>query len=212
MVRKRRNKISYSTVRRLTLYLRELEGLLEEGQKTVSSRELAAAAGVKATQLRKDLSFFGSFGVRGRGYDAEDLADNIRRILGVNKEWPTVLVGAGSLGHALAGYKGFALHNIRFVGVLDSDPAKIGTTLAGLTIEPLERIWDYPKEKGGKIVVLAVPASAAQDVADMAIRAGYDGIINFAPVRLRVPPVVALYSVDLSMAFEHVTFELSTEN
>lgn len=206
------SKISNSTIRRLSIYLRQLEDLVEEGMETVSSAHLSDLATVKATQLRKDLSFFGSFGVRGLGYSVPRLAARIKTILGLDREWRAVLFGAGALGHALAGYDGFARHNIRIVAIIDTDPRKIGTQLGGLAVQPLENLKALREEQRAKIAVIAIPGPAAKNLCDQIIAAEFTGIVNFAPVRLHVPSGITLYSVDLSIAFEHVTYKLKEQD
>lgn len=193
-------------VGRLSVYLRQLESLLDEGTARVSSSRLAELSAVKATQLRKDLSHFGSFGVRGLGYEISELAAEIKAILGLDRKWNAVLFGAGSLGHALAGYRGFARHNIEIRAILDSDSRKIGKRVANIVVEDVARIDDVRKSTGAQIAVVAVPALAAPELAERIVKAGFRGIVNFAPVRLRLPPDVVLYSVDLATAFENVTF------
>lgn len=201
-------RISTSTVRRLSIYLRQLENLLDEKVATVSSAKLAELAQVKDTQLRKDLSFFGSFGVRGLGYSVANLANSIKSILGLDMEWRAVLFGAGSLGRALAGYRGFEKHNIRIAAIVDTDPAKIGQPIGELLVEPIDRLRKIRERTGARIAVIAVPAQAALAVTDRILEAGFDGIVNFAPVRLHLPDGVALYSVDLAIAFENITYKL----
>lgn len=201
-------KISNSTVRRLSIYLRQLEDLMDEGVETVSSARLSELATVKATQLRKDLSFFGSFGVRGLGYSVPKLAARIKTILGLDREWRAVLFGAGSLGRALAGYKGFERHNIRIVGIMDNDPHKVGTTISGIMVHGMDQIGQLKEETGAQIAILAVPGPAARPLSEKIVAAGFFGIVNFAPVRLNLPKGMPLYSVDLSIAFEHVTYKL----
>ncbi len=201
-------KISTSTIRRLSIYLRQLENLQEEGLATVSSAHLAELAQVKDTQLRKDLSFFGSFGVRGRGYAVENLVNSIRSILGLDQEWKAVLFGAGSLGRALAGYRGFEKHNIRIAAIVDVDPSKVGQMIGDISVEALEKLKKIRERTDARIAVIAVPAPAALEVTKEVLAAGFDGIVNFAPVRLHLPENIALYSVDLSIAFENITYKL----
>lgn len=202
-------RISQPTVRRLSVYLRQLEQLSEEGYETVSSSLLAEMSAVKATQLRKDLSYFGSFGVRGIGYSVRELSNRIAKILGLDESWNAVLIGAGSLGTALSAYREFHRHNIRFVGVLDNDPAKVGKRISGIEVKPLGQLETIRKSENARIAVIAVPAAAAQAVADFIVDAGYRGIVNFAPIRLKIPEEIAYYAVDLAMAFESVTFQLT---
>lgn len=202
------SRISNSTVRRLSIYLRQLESVREEGRENVLSAELAERSAVKATQMRKDLSFFGSFGRRGIGYSVPALIEQIRLILGLDRVWSAVLFGAGSLGHALAGYHGFEPHNIRITAIADVDPGRIGKTISGITVENAADAAAIRARTNAQIAVLAVPATAAQDLADKVVAAGFSGIVNFAPVRLILPASIALYSVDLAVAFEQVTYKL----
>jgi redox-sensing transcriptional repressor len=205
------NRVANSTIRRLSIYLRLLETLQDEGVETVSSERLSELAVIKATQLRKDLSFFGSFGVRGRGYNVEALATTVRSLLGLDQERRAVLIGAGSLGRALAGYKGFERHNIRIAALLDTDPALVGRRVAGIVVEPVEDLAAVRTRTGAEIAVIAAPAGVAQEIGHAAVAAGFRGLVNFAPVRLVVPDSIAIYSVDLSIAFEHVIFRLHGE-
>ncbi len=203
------NRIANSTIRRLSIYLRQLEALAEEKTETVSSAKLAELAAIKDTQVRKDLSFFGSFGVRGRGYSVSGLVEKLKLILGLDRHWPAVIFGAGSLGRALAGYRGFERHNIRIAGIVDTDPRKVGARIGDLVIESLDDVETIRERTGASIAVITVPASEAHAICERAIKAGFSGIVNFAPVRLNIPPEIALYSVDLSIAFEHITYKLN---
>ncbi|MBL8995971.1 MAG: redox-sensing transcriptional repressor Rex [Gemmatimonadales bacterium] len=201
--------IAESTVRRLSLYLRFLEEGEARAQDTISSGELARLGGTTSAQVRKDLSFFGSFGKRGLGYHVKDLIEAIREILGLDKTWPVVIVGAGKIGAALAQYRGFSSRGFRVVGVYDRDPARIGQRLDGLTIRAeseLER--DIAKLKA-QIAVLCVPSEAAQVLLDRVTKAGIRAVLNFAPSPLRVPKGVALRSVNMATELEILTFALT---
>lgn len=187
-----------ATVARLPVYLRVLTGLGERGVATVSSEELALAAGVGSATLRKDLSHLGSYGVRGVGYEVARLVQHVGRCLGLAEEWRVVIVGIGSLGRALANYSGFAPLGTRVVALLDSDPAVVGERVAGLEVLPSARTAEVVGELGVRIAVLAVPASAAQAACDAVVAAGITSVLSFAPVELQVPGGVELRSVDLS--------------
>lgn len=197
--------IPEATVARLPVYLRVLVEMAERGVATVSSVELAAASGVNAAKVRKDLSYLGSYGTRGVGYDVAQLIHQVRRELGLTQDWPTIIVGVGNLGQALARYRGFAERGFRTVALIDVDPAKIGTEIDGLRIRPLEDLPAIVREHRSAIGIIATPASAAQEVADAMVRAGIRSILNFAPTTLRVPPEVSLRKVDLAIELQILT-------
>lgn len=197
-------------VRRLSVYLRELEALEERGLRTVSSRQLGQAVGVSDAQVRKDLACFGQFGQSGVGYRVAELIHQLRRIFGTDRTWNVVLVGAGRLGMALAEYRGFAKKGFRLVAVFDNDPAKIGRPVPGLEdaagIRPMDDLPAIVAQQDVRLGVVCVPAPAAQPVADALIAAGLRGLLNFAPVALSVPPGVAVVSVDLATQLEQLCF------
>ncbi|KPJ81629.1 MAG: hypothetical protein AMS19_07940 [Gemmatimonas sp. SG8_23] len=201
-------KISDSTVRRLSHYLRSLEGFEEPGG-TVSSEELAARGQTTAAQVRKDLSHFGSFGKRGLGYQVDELRTRLRRILGIDRTWRVALVGAGRIGLALFEYPAFRARGFECVAIFDSDPDKVGTERSGLVVRDPAEFEAAVQELGIEIVILAVPAKAAQEVASRAVDAGVRGILNFAPIRLNVPPRVPVEDVNLVMELEALSFALS---
>ncbi len=194
-------------VPRLSLYLRCLEDLAP-GVDRVSSEDLAELAGVNAAKLRKDLSYLGSYGVRGIGYQTEHLRYQIRRELGLTREWPLVIVGMGNLGRALARYDGFREQGFRVVGVFDEDPGKVGTRVNDLKVEPLEALDARVRECGARIAVIATPPAAAQAVAEMLAAAGVASILNFAPTVLRVPENVHVRRVDFSSELQVLAFYL----
>ncbi|MCX9192733.1 redox-sensing transcriptional repressor Rex [Carbonactinospora thermoautotrophica] len=198
--------IPEATVARLPLYLRALTALSERGVPTVSSEELAAAAGVNSAKLRKDLSYLGSYGTRGVGYDVEYLVYQISRELGLTQDWPVVIIGVGNLGHALANYGGFASRGFRVVALLDADPHRIGERVAGLHIRHVNELEDVVAEHNVSIGVIATPASAAQDVCDRLVGAGVTSILNFAPCVLSVPEGVNVRKVDLSIELQILAF------
>lgn len=197
------------TVRRLSLYLRQLEAFQRQERVTVSSRQLADALNLTDAQVRKDLTYFGNFGQPGVGYNITDLVGRIRRILGTDRQWSVLLVGAGNLGRALLSYGGFAAKGLAIVAVFDSDPAKVGQTIAGRTVQAMESLADNVTQHDARLAILAVPADFAQPVADQLIAAGIRGILNFSPTSLHVPATVAVQTVDLALHLEQLTFLVS---
>jgi redox-sensing transcriptional repressor len=169
---------------------------------TISSDSLAAATGVNSAKLRKDLSYLGSYGIRGVGYDVAYLVHQISKELGLTQDWSVAIVGIGSLGHALANYGGFSSRGFRIVALVDADPARVGETLAGITVAPLDDLETVVRERGVSIGVIATPALAAQDVCDRLVAAGVLSILNFAPVLLVVPRGVDVRKVDLSLELQ----------
>jgi redox-sensing transcriptional repressor len=198
--------IPEATIARLPVYLRVLYMCAEQGIATMSSEELAAAAGVNSAKLRKDLSHLGSYGTRGVGYDVDYLVYQISRELGLTQDWPVVIVGAGNLGRALANYGGFASRGFRIAAVLDSDPAIIGTEVAGHVIGSASELEQAVRRLRVSIGVIATPASAAQAVCDRLVAAGVTSILNFAPIVLNVPPGVDVRKVDLSIELQILAF------
>ena len=202
-------RIPASTIRRLSHYLRSLEDLGREGGETVSSEELADRGQTTAAQVRKDLSHFGSFGKRGLGYRVDELRERLRQILGVDRVWKVALIGAGRIGSALYEYPAFESRGYEVVAIVDADPAKIGASWGALTIRPPEELEALISELGVELVILAVPAPAAQDIAARAVRAGVKGILNFAPIRLKVPSSVPVEDVNLVMQLEALSFAIT---
>jgi redox-sensing transcriptional repressor len=202
----RDSRVPDATVARLATYLRVLSTLADRGVVTVSSEELAAAAGVNSAKLRKDLSYLGSYGIRGVGYDVTTLTEQISRTLGLTVHRSVALIGVGNLGQALAGYAGFASRGFRIAALLDADPARIGARIRGLVVRDIAELNEIIEEKGITIGVLAVPASAAQDVCDRLVAAGVTSILNFAPVVLSVPSHVHLRKVDLAAELQILSF------
>lgn len=201
-------KVPQSAIRRLSLYLRVLEELEVEGQLTASSRILASRTGTTAAQVRKDLSFFGSFGKRGLGYAVGPLTRQLRDILGLSRSWRMALIGAGRMGAALFEYPHFRERGFEFVAVFDSDPAKIGRRWNGLTVQRPDHLAEDLRGAGVEIAVLTVPARAAQEVTDAVVAAGVRGILNFAPVQVRVPPGVTVNDVNMTVELEALSFSL----
>ncbi|MGQ0714341.1 MAG: redox-sensing transcriptional repressor Rex [Gemmatimonadaceae bacterium] len=202
-------RIAESTVRRLSLYLRFLEDFEARGLATISSDELAARGGTTSAQVRKDLSFFGSFGKRGLGYAVPELAARLRDILGLGREWRVIIIGAGKIGSALAQYRGFRQRGFHVVGVYDSDPAKIGKRTDGLTIRDLATLEKDVARDAVDIAVLTVPAEAAQQVVTRIVKAGIAAVMNFAPVQLQVPDSVVIKTVNMAMELEGLSFALA---
>jgi len=198
--------IPEATVARLPVYLRALAGLAEDGAETVSSDALALAAGVNSAKVRKDLSYLGSYGTRGVGYDVNYLVHHISRELGLTQDWAVVIVGIGNLGHALANYGGFAERGFRIAALVDSDRRRAGEELAGVTVRHLDDLDDIVRTANVSIGVIATPAHAAQEVADRLVAAGVTSILNFAPVVLNVPAGVDLRKVDLSIELQILSF------
>jgi len=201
-------KVPEATVTRLSVYSRFLNHLDQDGVVTVSSGEIAEGVGVSPAQVRKDLAYFGEFGTRGVGYNVKDLMRYTMRILGLDKKWPMVMVGAGKLGYALSTYKGFNDRGFTIVGVFDNDLTKIGKKIEHLDVHPIEKLPEIVKKHGVCIGIIAVPASSAQDVADLMVQNGLQAILNFAPVSLNVPEHIILRNVDLSVRLEILTFNL----
>ncbi len=202
-------KIPEMTIRRLSVYTRCLVQLEEDGIKTVSSRELADRFSLNAAQVRKDLAYFGGFGVRGTGYYVSGLKAELQRILGLDREWPIALVGLGNLGSALFHYKGFARQGFRVVAAFDQDPAKVHRTIDGVRVLPVAELATEVKARGIQTAILAVPAEAAQSATDLLVAAGIKAILNFAPTRVKVPREVRLKNIDLSIELETLSFHLA---
>ncbi|MBI4578352.1 MAG: redox-sensing transcriptional repressor Rex [Planctomycetes bacterium] len=202
-------------VRRLSLYLRELESLLGGGQETISSKDLGNALGYTDAQVRKDLAYFGQFGHPGIGYRVKELITRIRGILGTDRVWKALVVGAGNLGQALVSYRGFLKKGFEIVAVFDNDPKVVGRRIGGATgveVLPPDRLADTVRERGVELGILAVPADVAQRVADQLVEAGIKGILNFAPTSITVPDTIPLGSVDLSVHLEQLAFRISTSS
>lgn len=195
-----------ATVARLPLYLRALVALADRGVAMVSSEELAAATGVTSTKLRKDLSYLGSYGRRGVGYDVAELRAHIADEMGLTGDLPVVIVGVGNLGHALADYAGTPGRGFVVVGMFDTDPALLGSAVGGVTIRGLDDLGAVVRGCPGCIGVLAVPAAAAQEVTDLMVDAGLRSILTFAPVMLAVPDGVYLRKVDLAVELQILAY------
>ena len=202
----RERAIPEATVARLPLYLRSLVEMTERGMHTVSSEGLADAAGVNSAKVRKDLSYLGSYGTRGVGYDVEYLIYQISRELGLTQDWNCVIVGVGNLGHALANYRGFTARGFRIVALVDADERKVGERVGDMEIEDFEDLERIAKERNVSIGIIATPAVAAQDAADRLVAASVKSILNFAPAVISVPDDVSLRKVDLSIELQILSF------
>ena len=202
-------KISESTVRRLSLYLRFLEQFAAQGQTTISSAELARRGGTTSAQVRKDLSFFGSFGKRGLGYSVPELAAKIRDILGLRRTYRVVLVGAGRIGGVLIQYPGFRQRGFHVSAIYDRDPKKIGSRWNGLVVRDVRHLEADLAREPIDIAIVVTPADAAQDVVDRLVRAGVKAILNFAPAQLTVPADVVVKSVNMALELETLSFALA---
>ena len=212
MARKLARKISNSTIHRLSIYYRALMGLEREGYDTVSSKELAKRERLTPAQVRKDLSFFGSFGTRGLGYPVKDLKQQIAEILGLNRLWNVAMVGVGNVGSALVSYKEFARQGFIIKLLFDNDQRKIGSNHKGIVISNIANLKQLLKDNEISIVILTVPASAAQKVCDEIVEAGVKAILNFAPVSLKVPDEVILLNENMAIELEHLSFSLTNRN
>ncbi|MFP5283473.1 MAG: redox-sensing transcriptional repressor Rex [Actinomycetes bacterium] len=199
-------RIPDATIARLPVYLRALTGFAERGIDTISSDALAAAAGVNPAQLRKDLSYLGSYGTRGVGYDVGFLRAQIGREVGSSSQWPVIIVGLGNLGTALANYSGFYSRGFRVVGLIDPSPALIGKRIHGLAIADLADLEEVVRRTGAVIAVLATPAEAAQEVADRLVYLGVTSILNFAATVLVVPEGVTVRKVDLGQELQILAY------
>ena len=205
----RARTIPEATVARLAVYLRILSGLGDhhgEAESTISSDELARSAGVNSAKLRKDLSFLGTYGIRGVGYDVITLTEEIARVLGLTVHRSVALIGVGNLGQALAGYSGFASRGFRIAALLDADPARIGSKIRGLVVQDVAHLEGVVRRENITIAVLAIPAAVAQEVCDRLVDAGVTSILNFAPVVLNVPDHVDVRQVDLAAELQILSF------
>ena len=198
-----------ATVARLATYFRVLGAMGEQEDTTVSSDELAAQAGVNSAMLRKDLSYLGSYGIRGVGYDVATLTGQIARTLGLTEHRNVALIGVGNLGLALAGYDGFASRGFQIMALLDADPSRIGTTIKGLVVSDIAQLATVVREQQIAIGIIATPAPAAQDVSDALVAAGVTSILNFAPTVLNVPSHVDVRKVDLAAELQILSFHES---
>jgi redox-sensing transcriptional repressor len=197
---------------RLPLYARALANLESQDREVVSSQELGLQLSVTPAQIRKDLSYFGRFGKQGRGYNVHKLLDELRRILGLNRQWRMALVGAGRLGRAILGYEGFGPQGFRIVEAFDSDPNMIGTVVEGLTVRDTADLEDVLGEHGVDIGIVAVPAETAQDAIDRLVRCGVGAILNYAPIAAHVPRDVQIKRVDPVLSLQGMTYYLKARS
>lgn len=202
-----RNSIPLPAVKRLSLYLREMEELTIKGQKTISSKQLGRLLGLTDAQVRKDLGYFGQFGQPGIGYEVEPLATELRRVLGTDRISNVCLVGAGNLGRALLSHDGFKRKGFQIVVAFDEDTKLIGQRIQGVRIEPMHSLRQVVAEQSIRFGIIAVPASAAQTVCDLLVGGGVSAILNFAPKRLQIPENVSIVSVDLAVELEQLAFQ-----
>jgi redox-sensing transcriptional repressor len=205
-------KIADSTVRRLSLYLRFLEEFEGQGIETISSGALAGRGGTTSAQVRKDLSFFGSFGKRGLGYSVPELVQALRQILGLTRHYRVALIGAGKIGSALVQNRGFRRRGFDFVAIVDRDPAKIGQSLGGVPVEDVAQLEASLGRHQADIAVLVTPPEVAQAVADRLVALGIKSILNFAPLQLVVPADVTVKTVNLALELEALAYHLANPN
>jgi len=201
-----RRRIPEATVARLPVYLRILSEQFDDGVTNMSSEQLAARAGLNAAKVRKDLSYLGSYGTRGVGYEVEYLVYQIRRELGLTHDWPVVIVGAGNLGQALAGYGGFGDRGFPVGGIVDVDESKVGSVVGGVRVRHLDEVAQVVQSRGISIGVIATPGSAAQDVADALVAAGVTSLLNFAPTVINVPHGISVRKVDLAVELQILSY------
>jgi redox-sensing transcriptional repressor len=198
--------IPEATLGRLPVYLRVLVETAELGTATISSENLAEAAGVNSAKVRKDLSFLGSYGTRGVGYDVAYLIHQVRRELGLTQDWPVLIAGVGNLGHALANYRGFSARGFRVAALVDVEPGLVGERVGDLVVRHLDQVADIVGEGEVAIGVICTPAGAAQEVADRMVAAGIRSILNFAPAVISVPSSVTVRKVDLSIELQILAY------
>lgn len=205
-------RIADSTVRRLSAYLRFLEDFEGRGLDTISSDELAGRGGTTSAQVRKDLSFFGSFGKRGLGYSVPELAGRLREILGLEREWRVIIIGAGKIGAALAQYRGFRQRGFHILAAYDANREKIGRELEGIPVRDITRLEEDVRSQRPDIAVLTVPAEEAQGVLDRIVRTGIKAVLNFAPTQLQAPNDVTVKTVNMAMELEGLSYALTNRD
>ncbi len=201
-----RRRIPEATVARLPVYLRILSERFDVGITSMSSEELAEFAGLNAAKVRKDLSYLGSYGTRGVGYDVEFLVYQIRRELGLTHDWPVVIVGAGNLGQALAGYNGFGDRGFPVGGIVDVDAAKVGSLVGGVRVRHIDELAQVVQSRAISIGVIATPGPAAQEAAEALVAAGVTSLLNFAPTVINVPPGISVRKVDLAVELQILSY------
>ena len=205
-------RIADSTVRRLSAYLRFLEDFEGRGLSTISSDELARRGGTTSAQVRKDLSFFGSFGKRGLGYSVPELAGRLREILGLERQWKVIILGAGKIGAALVAYRGFRQRGFNILAAYDANPDKIGKSLEGIPVRHIDLLEKDVSRDQPDIAVITVPAENAQAVVERVVRAGIKAVLNFAPIQLQVPGDVTVKNVNMAMELEGLSFALTNRD
>ncbi|MDA2945282.1 MAG: redox-sensing transcriptional repressor Rex [Actinomycetota bacterium] len=201
-----RRRIPDATVARLPIYLQLLGDQLEAGVSNLSSEDLATLAGVNAAKVRKDLSYLGSYGTRGVGYEVQYLVYQIRRELGLDHDWNVVILGAGNLGQALSGYGGFTERGYPIAGIFDVDPDKVDTVVGGVRVRPLDDLAQVVAARSVSIGVIATPPAAAQDAADRLVRSGVTSILNFAPTLVTAPLGVTVRTVDMAVEMQILSY------
>jgi redox-sensing transcriptional repressor len=202
------NKIPDIIIGRLPIYLRALQRMADKGVQTTSSQELGERVGISAAQIRKDISQFGEFGKQGTGYRISFLIDRLREILKINRIWDVAVVGAGDMGHALARYPGFVNRGFRIVMVFDNDQSKVGQKIGEFIVQDTSGIIEAIQEAGVQVAMLTVPATAAQEVTDMLVKAGVKAILNYAPISLNVPEDVRVQHIDPATHLQRMTYYL----
>ena len=206
------NGIPDIVIGRLPIYLRALNHMAQEGEKvTTSSHELGQRLGISSAQIRKDLSHFGEFGKQGTGYHIKYLIEQLRRILNLDHEWPTVIVGAGFIGHALAHYQGFQDRGFRIQLIFDNDPSVIGQDMNSLSVQHVDELREALENEGIQVAILAVPAAAAQEITEILVDAGVKAILSYAPINLKVPEGVWVRYNDPAVQMQHMTYYLESE-
>lgn len=205
-------RIADSTVRRLSAYLRFLEDFETRGLATISSEELARHGGTTSAQVRKDLSFFGSFGKRGLGYSVPELAGRLREILGLGREWRVIIIGAGKIGAALAQYRGFRQRGFTILAAYDSNHEKVGRKLEDIPVRDIAQLERDAQREHPEIAVLTVPAEAAQKMLDRVAKAGIKAVLNFAPTQLQAPADVTVKNVNMAMELEGLSYALTNRH
>lgn len=203
-----KKRISESTIHRLSLYYRALTHLEKEGHVTISSKELARHEKLTPAQVRKDLSFFGSFGTRGLGYAVRELREQIAKILGIDRSWRVALIGVGNIGSALVSYKEFHRQGFKIVKLFDNDQRKIGSNHKGIVVSDTRDMVKELRDSNIELVIVAVPASAVQFIVDDVVNAGIKAILNFAPVNLKVPSDVHVRNENMAMELEYLSFAM----
>ena len=196
-------------VRRMSLYLRQLESFKRKDRRTISSRQLGESLGLTDAQVRKDLAYFGQFGHPGIGYKVDELISKVKQILGTDKVWNVLLIGAGNLGRALSAYKNFDTKGFRLTAIFDADPAKTGRKVGPFLIQPISELAATVQKEQIRLAMIAVPADSAQEVVNKLVDAGIKGILNFAPASVTVPENIAINSVDLSVQLEQLSFQVN---